>query len=86
MQEKRRKSTIAKFEVFHGSKELGAFVRVIYPRYFWWMSHEFTKAKTPQDLALIHATSRARTFWAICGVVCAAPVVLVIMFLLHQPN
>lgn len=46
MQEKRRRPTIAEFETFRGSKELGA----------------FAKAKAPQDIALLHFTPKARTF------------------------
>lgn len=57
MQEKRRKPTMAEFEAFHGSTDLGAFARIVYPWYFWWMSREFATARTPQDIALIHAKS-----------------------------
>lgn len=84
MQEKRRKPTNEEFEAFHGSKDLGAFARVVYPWYFWRMSREFVKAKTAQDIALLHATPRAHRFWMLCGLVLAVPVVMVIMFLLHQ--
>lgn len=84
MQEKRRKLTTEDFEAFYGSRDMGAFARVVYPYYFWWLRAEFEKAKTPQERAVIHATPRAHQFWFMCGLVCAVPVVLVAMFLLHQ--
>lgn len=84
MQEKRRKPTAEEFEAFFGSKDMGPFARTVYPLYFWWMRHEFNKAKTPQQRAVIHATPRAHRFWFMCGLVCAVPVVMVITFLLRE--
>lgn len=84
MQEKRRKPTAQEFEAFFGSRKMGPFAQTVYPLYFWWMRAEFDKAKTPQERAVIHATPRAHQFWFLCGLVFAVPVVMVIMFMLHQ--
>ncbi len=80
----RPKLTTEDFQAFFGSPKMGPLAQIIYPLYFWWMSDEIKKVKSPEDCALIHATPRAQTFWTVCGFVLAIPFVLVIMWLLHD--
>lgn len=77
-----RKPTQEEFDAIFGSSKMGTLGQVAWPLYYWWMRHEIAKAKTPKDIAVINATPRAQQFWFAAGLVCAVPVVMIIMFLL----
>jgi len=76
-----REPTQEEFEAIFGGKAMGPLARIVWPLYYWWMRHEIAKVKSPKDIALINATPRAQQFWFAVGLVCAIPIVLVLMFL-----
>lgn len=76
----RRRVSREQFERYYPSERIGALTRVVWPYYFY----EIAKTRTGHDIALLCASPRAHQFWFVCGLVIAAPVVMVIMFLLRE--